>query len=377
VRSKKRAGRRATPNDGADHPHAGGSAPGAGPAHGFLVIPAFNEAAGLPDFLGRLAAVAGTIHLATSDTFTILVVDDASTDDETAVLARLAQAPLAAGVSLRSISLVRNFGHQAALVAGLLEAARAGADFAITLDADGEHPVELVPRLIEKWREGASLVHTVRRPHPQVDSLKRLASDGYYWVLRRLSGLRISAGMADFKLWDGGLLRQVADFLPRCGSTRAFAVWLSPDGPALPYAQNVVAGRTSRLTWGRMWQLALGGLTRYSDLPLRLAMLTGLVALLFALAVAAQTVWAFLTGRTVPGYPSLLIAVAVFGALNAFAIGILSEYLLRNLFRQALPSFVLSRSAGPGTRPAAARRREASPSRRAAPRPGARRGGSR
>jgi hypothetical protein len=173
--------------------------------------------------------------------------------------------------------------------------------------------------------------------------LKRVTSDGYYWALRRLSGLRISAGMADFKLWDGDLLRQVVDFLPRCGSTRAFAAWLCPEGPAIPFEQNVVAGRISRLTWRKMWRLALGGITRYSDLPLHLSTLTGVVALLFALAVAAQTVWAFLAGRTVPGYPSILIAVAVFGALNAFAIGILSEYLLRHLFREALPTFVLAR----------------------------------
>jgi polyisoprenyl-phosphate glycosyltransferase len=310
---------------------------------GYVVVPAFNEEAGLPAFGRELARVLGGVATAEKLEFTILVVDDGSLDRTAETVERLAAEPQPAGVRFRVLSLARNFGHQGAVVAGLVEAAGDGAAFVITIDADGEQPVELVPSLVERWLEGADLVHTARRPHASLPGWKRSASNAYYRLLRRVGGVRIAPGMADFKLWDGGLLRELREFLPTCGSTRVFAAWLAPDAPVVGYDQRFVERRTSRFTARKMWSLALGGLVRYSDLPLRLATLVGVGAFVFAAGLSLFVLWAAATGRTVPGWSSLMIALSIFAGLQSLSLGILGEYLLRNTFRNALPAFVVKR----------------------------------
>ncbi len=309
---------------------------------GVVVIPAYNEEEALPAFIARLAAFLGAEAGAADADLSILVVDDRSTDRTAAVLERLVAEHAGGPARFGFISFTRNFGHQAAVVAGMLHASEA-ADFVITMDADGEHPFTLIPELVAHWKEGAPIVHTARRPSKQIAWTKRVASAGYYWLLGRISGLAVGPGMADFKLWDGDLLRQVATALPNCGSTRAFASWLAPRAPVVPYDQNVVEGRRSRFTPRKMWSLALGAIVRYSDVPLRFSILVGVVALLFAATLTAYVLWATFTGRTVVGWASLILTSTIFGALQSFAIGILGEYLLRNWFRQSLPRFVVRR----------------------------------
>ncbi|ABS28626.1 glycosyl transferase family 2 [Anaeromyxobacter sp. Fw109-5] len=308
---------------------------------GYVVVPAFNEEAGITAFVRELASAMSRLAAEHGGAFTILIVDDGSLDATGETVERLAREPQPPGVDLRLLSLARNFGHQAALVAGLVEASRDG-DFAITMDADGEHPIEIVPRLVDCWLAGDSIVHTARRPNAALTAWKRATSAGYYRTMRTLSGLQIAPGMADFKLWDGDLLRQVRDFLPGCGSTRVFAAWLAPGGTVVPYDQRF-ARRESRFTSRKMWSLALGGLVRYSDVPLRLSMAVGLVSILFAAGLSAFVLWGSATGRTVPGWSSMMIALSIFSGLQSFSLGILGEYLLRNTFRAALPKFVLKR----------------------------------
>lgn len=307
---------------------------------GVVVVPAYNEEQGLPAFVERLVALLAAPGDATETELSILIVDDGSTDGTVAVVEALAARHAAGPGRIALLSLTRNFGHQAAVAAGMLHAS-ATADFVITMDADGEHPIALIPELVARWREGASIVHTARRPNGKLPWTKRVASAGYYWLFARLSGLAVTPGMADFKLWDGELLRQVAPALPGCGSTRAFASWLAPRAPVVAYDQHVVEGRRSRFTGRKMWSLALGAIVRYSDVPLRLSILVGLVALLFAATLTAFVLWAAFTGRTVPGWASIILTITIFGALQSFAIGILGEYLLRNWFRQSLPKFVV------------------------------------
>jgi dolichol-phosphate mannosyltransferase len=315
---------------------------------GVVVIPAYNEEQALPAFIPRLCEFLAAQREATGAEVSVLVVDDGSTDGTVAALEKLAQGAGPGVVGF--ISLTRNFGHQAAVVAGMLHAS-ATADFVITMDADGEHPFTLIPELVARWREGAAIVHTARRPNSKLPFTKRVASAGYYWLFARLSGLAVRPGMADFKLWDGELLREVAPALPNCGSTRAFASWLAPRGPVVGFDQHVVEGRRSRFTSRKMWSLAIGAIVRYSDLPLRFSILVGVVALLFAATLTAFVLWAVLTGRTVPGWASMILTITVFGALQSFAIGILGEYLLRNWFRQSLPKFVVRRRPSPKPSP--------------------------
>lgn len=308
---------------------------------GVVVVPAYNEEQALPAFIPRLVEFLSAQGEATATAFSVLIVDDGSADKTVTVIEQLAAEHEGGPVRVGFISLTRNFGHQAAVIAGMQHAS-ATADFVITMDADGEHPFTLIPELVARWKDGAAIVHTARRPNNRLAWTKRLASAGYYWLLASLSGLEVSAGMADFKLWDGELLRQVAPALPNCGSTRAFASWLAPRAPVVAYDQHIVEGRRSRFTSRKMWSMAIGAIVRYSDVPVRLSILVGFVALLVAATLTAFVLWAVFTGRTVPGWASTILTITIFGALQSMAIGILGEYILRN-FRQSLPKFVVRR----------------------------------
>lgn len=308
---------------------------------GYLVAPAYNESAGISAFASRVAAAIDSL-LAEGASITLVIVDDGSQDGTVDAVRTLMGNQWPARFSVELVKLARNFGHQGALLAGMERAMR-DADFVVTLDADGEHPPELVPTLVEKWRDGALMVHTVREQVRELPLFKRATSAAYYRILARVSGLNIDPGMADFKLWDGQVLRDVASLLDRCGSSRAFAAWLFPDAPRVHFRPAVIGGRRSRFRMSQMMSLALDGLIRFSDAPLRLSTWVGVLALAFGICLSGFVLWASATDRVVPGWSSTMIAIAILGGLQALAIGVLSEYLLRNWFRSALPRYLVDR----------------------------------
>jgi len=309
-------------------------------------MPAYKEADGIVPFLREVSAYLQGLpsHVGHDIDWTILVVNDGSPDQTESMLAEAKSEIRFAHVSMDYISLLRNFGHQSALLAGLRTATSRGADFAITLDADGEHPIELIPDLVRHWRDGASIVHTSRMPDPRLSKFKGLSSRVYYGLLKKLGNLEISSGMADYKLWDGTLLRNIRPHLNTCGSTRAFASWLSPEAPIVPYKQNVVEGRVSRFTLAKMVSLALSGLVRYSEFPIRLAFYVGVCALVIATLMFIQAIAAFLMGTAMPGWTSIVATIIFFGGVQCFLLGVYGEYFLRNLFRSNLPTFVIKSS---------------------------------
>jgi len=311
----------------------------------FIVMPAFNEGEGIHGFLSCLKRHVLSLS---SDHFsnfqwTLLVVNDGSKDNTEESLKQSSRELSETGVTVSYVSLLRNFGHQPALLAGLRTAAIRGADFVITLDADGEHPIGLIREIVEHWQAGAQIVHTSRLPDERLSTFKRRTSSLYYSLLRKFGHLEIGNGMADYKLWDGALLRQVKSYLNTCGSTRAFASWLAPQAPVVFYRQEVVEGRISRFTLTKMLSLAVNGLVRYSDFPIRLAFYVGLAALGIGSGLFIFAVVAHFLGLTKEGWTSIMAMVVFFGGVQCFLLGIYGEYFLRNLFRSTLPTFVVKR----------------------------------
>ena len=317
--------------------------------NGCIVMPAFNEATGIRSFLEKL-----TQYL-TKQSFTynvqiswnLIVVNDGSKDDTANHLSMAARDLSIENITITPISLVRNFGHQAALLAGLRAAASKQADFVVTMDADGEHPKELINQLVNHWLKGALLVHTSRNPDPRISKFKGASSNLYYSMLRFFGQLDIKAGMADYKLWDGKLLQSVRPFLNTCGSTRAFASWLIPDAPVVTYNQDVIDGRQSRFTLRKMISLALNSLVRFSEFPIRLAFYIGLSALILGTLLLVFAVGAYFMGKVIPGWTSIVALIVFFGGVQSMLLGIYGEYFLRNLFRANLPIFVINPSSRP------------------------------
>lgn len=315
-----------------------------------IVTPAFNEQELIVGFLSDLEAFLRSSGLLSRYRFTVIVVDDGSRDG-TSERVREFAAKAGADLRVQLISFTRNFGHQGALIAGMTQAARERQNFVITMDSDGEHPCSVIPKLIEQWEKGAMIVHTLRGSHAALSWSKRFMSAQYYRILKWISGVQILPGMADFKLWDGYLLEQVEKHLPSCGSTRVFASWLCPDGPLVEYDQEVRKGRISRFSLRKMSSLAVGGMVRFSVLPLRISFLFGLISVAFSLFFSIFVVTSYFQGRTLGGWASLTLVVTITAGLQALMTGFLGEYLLRNTFNSSLPRFVAVRpsksTAGP------------------------------
>lgn len=284
-----------------------------------VVVPVFNEADNLEPLLARLVPVLRSL----GGRFEILFVDDGSTDDSSVRLARLA----ADQPNLRVLRLSRNFGHQAALVAGL-EHARG--DAVITIDGDLQHPPELIAELVQRWRAGFQVVQAVRREPADTSALKRAGSRGFYRLLSWVSRLHVTPGAADYRL----MTREAAEaFLAcpeRCRFNRGLVQWIGFDCAEVPYqAEPRHAGR-SKYSYRAMLHLAGDAIFSFSSWPLRLAGLAGMCVSLAAAGYLLFVLWAALfTERTVPGWSSILATLLILGGAQLIVLWILGEYVGR------------------------------------------------
>ncbi len=301
-----------------------------------IVTPAFNEAAVLPDFLE--AALALRRELGATVDVRLMVVDDGSTDGTAEVLRHAADAhPDAIGY----LSLTANAGHQAALTAGLCSAG-AWPHAIVTMDADLEHPMPVVAMLVESWQEtGAIVVHAIRRSTRELPLLKRLPSALFYRITAALTGLSLSTGQADFRLWDAAVLRSVAGYLPHLGSLRVFAAWLPGSKASVFYQQHVRSGRTSRFTFRKNYELFAISIVRFSNVPLQIISGLGLIGLIFSFSYGVYIAVETAKGNTLPGWSSTVLTVMTMGCLQLLAFGVLANYLRRLVFARDLPPWVV------------------------------------
>lgn len=318
-----------------------------------VVSPAFNEEAGLPHFHAALTSVLN--QLAGDYRAEIVYVDDGSGDDTLAVLRRLASEDS----RVRFLSLSRNFGNQAALTAGL---ERATGDAVVTMDSDLQHPPDVIPTLLAKWREGFDVVLTVRADGSDRTQnwFKRNASMLFHDILRRWSNLDVRPGASDYRL----LSRRAVDSLLQLGEShryvRGLVQWLGFPEAAVPFETAPRFAGRSRYTLGRLMRLAFDGLFSFSRVPLRLTIGAGLVAIASSLAVSAALVAAY--GGS-PVMVALVLAVHVVGASGLAAVGVLGAYVVR-IFEESKrrPLYIL-KEASPAALAMSARSPVSKPSR--------------
>ncbi len=287
-----------------------------------IVCPAYEEEEVLPKFHAALAAALAP--LAADYDIEILYVDDGSRDGTLAVIRSLA----AADPRVRYLSLSRNFGHQAALTAGL-EHARGGA--VVSLDSDLQHPPALIPELVARWRSGADVVLTIRGDDPRLGLFKRLTSRLFYRLLARCSDLDVRAAASDFRL----LSRPALDALLRLREShrylRGMVQWLGFRVAEVPFRPEARGAGVSKYTLRRMVRFALDGLLSFSPLPVRLVVGGGLAVtgLSWVLSTAAAVL---LVPLAEPACRLALVGLAAGHALAACvlaAAGVLGEYAVR------------------------------------------------
>lgn len=280
-----------------------------------MVVPCYNEAGNIQALYNQLAPV-----LAPYPSATIIFVDDGSTDETVSLIKELSRKDS----NVHLIELSRNFGHQAALKAGLDDAE---GECVISLDADLQHPPELIPELIKKWEEGYDVVFTQREEDPDLSWAKRTTSKLFYRLAQKLSSVQIHPGTADFRLLD----REVVDVLKQLDESylfiRGLVSWVGFNQTAIAYKPQGRFAGESTYTYRKMFSLALSGITSFSVRPLQLSMLLGLIiaSLAGVYGIYVLYIVAF-TNAAMPGWASTTASVLFIGGVQLIMLGVLGEY---------------------------------------------------
>jgi len=302
----------------------------------FVVCPCFNEEEGLVAFSARLAGALAGITAAEPDGLAahVLLVDDGSRDRTWEVIRSLRSAP--GGPRLSALRLSRNFGHQAAICAGLdhlIGPLGCGdEDTVIIMDSDGQHPPERLREMTRARGEGFHHVQMVREDAEESGGLlKRATSPIFYRLFSWLSGLDLRAGASDFRAFSGVFLKQYLRFAETNRFNRGLFVWMGFKTHLIRYRPEArMAGRSS-YTFLRMMKLAGVGITYFSSRPLMLTtgIITGGGFLVCGTFVLSEALKMARGGKFVPGWPTVLFAVILWGSLVSLNQWIQSVYVAR------------------------------------------------
>jgi glycosyltransferase involved in cell wall biosynthesis len=284
-----------------------------------VIVPMYNESQGLDRLFDALVPILDGLD----ERYEIVCVDDGSGDDTLARL--LAKRETVPNLVIGEFS--RNFGKEAAMSAGL-DLARGQA--VVPIDADLQDPPDLIPRMLESWREGHDVVLARRADREADGPLKRFTAWAFYKTHNVLAEHPIPENVGDFRLMD----RKVVDVVTRLPERRRFMkglfAWAGFKTAVIDFDRPERAAGRSNWNYWRLWNFALEGITSFSSVPLRLwsyvGALVAVLSFLYATAIIARTL---IFGADVPGYASLLTVMLFLGGLQLLSLGLLGEYIGR------------------------------------------------
>ncbi len=283
-----------------------------------VVLPVYNEAGVLSELL---AAV--TDALATSGAaYEVIFVDDGSTDESPAILDRLA----GENPRVRVIHFSRNFGHQAAVQAGL---AHAGGDAVILMDSDLQDSPEAIGRFLAEWQAGYDVVYAIRTDRKEI-APKRFLFAAFHRFLAWIASTPIPVDAGNFGLIDGRVVREIVALGERDRYLPGLRAWVGFRQKGIEVPRGARYDQRPRVSLGGLWRLAKTAIYSFSSFPLRVFHLIGCTAAgVFVLLGAYALFCKLFTNLAIPGWTSYILTGSFFGALNALGISILGEYVIR------------------------------------------------
>jgi glycosyltransferase involved in cell wall biosynthesis len=327
---------------GADVSELSTDAAGAAARQGLsIVVPMLNEAAGLPGLHERLDGLAQRLRNSFGLRTEVVYVDDGSTDDTLAVATRLPNLSL----DVQVVSLSRNFGKEAALMAGLDHARRGAVLF---MDGDGQHPPDLAETLVGYWiRDGYDVVYTAKAHRKHEPALRRFSALGFYMLMNWGARAKIPADAGDFRLLSPRAAAALRQLPERNRFFKGLASWIGFRQKRVDYEPDPRIHGSTSFSAARLIGLSIEGLTSFSVAPLRFASLLGallaVASFLFGLSILWETL---VDGKTTPGYASLVVGMMTIGGVQLLMIGIVGEYIGKILseLKQRPIYFVAERS---------------------------------
>ncbi len=303
-----------------------------------VVIPLFNEEQNVFPITAAISSVFNSID---NCTFTIMFVDDGSNDNTLKKIRDIS----AENEHISFISFSKNFGKEAAMLAGFNNTS-AGADAVITIDADLQHPPDLIPELIRKWQEGYDVVYTYReKSNEHVSLFSKINSKLFYWVMSSLADVKLENGISDFKLIDKKVLATIKDMKEDAPFFRGLLKWVGYRQIGIPYKVNERLHGETKYATKALMKLALHNITSFSTKPLTMAIYVGFFTSFIAVLYIPYVCYSLLKGVSISGWASTIATVAFFGGVQLIVLGIIGLY-LGKIFIQTKqrPQYIINES---------------------------------
>jgi glycosyltransferase involved in cell wall biosynthesis len=285
-----------------------------------VVAPVYNEA----DVIGRFHARLGEVLASLRDVESkILYVVDPGTDNTVDILRDV----VACDSRTKVILLSARFGHQMSLIAGIDKALES--DAIVMMDSDLQHPPELIPALLEKYRHGFEIVHTFRTDTEEIGFLRKIAGNFFYYLLGKLSDLPMGSNVADFRLISGRVARIISsDFRERNMFLRGLLSWVGFKQSGIEYVAQKRGGGRSKYSLSRMFQFASAGILSFSARPLQIGVFLGISFSFLSVLFIAWVIVQFLISRALPsGWTTLVILLLLFSGIQLTVLGIIGAYI--------------------------------------------------
>ena len=280
------------------------------------MAPVYNEEELVERFVRRACAAVADY------TFELVLVNDGSSDATPELLDRMA----AEDPRVRVIHLSRNFGHQAALTAGLEHAV---GDVVAMIDADLQDPPELIPTMVARWEAGADVVYAVRKQREGETAFKLASASWFYKLFDKLAQVDLEPNSGDFRLLDRRALDALLTMTERSRFLRGMTVWVGFTQTAVPYERDARHAGETKYTLRKMLRFSLDAIASFSHVPLQLATYVGLLSAGLAFFAIPVVIGLRFSGSYLPGFGSLTIAILLLGGIQLIALGVIGEYVGR------------------------------------------------
>jgi polyisoprenyl-phosphate glycosyltransferase len=288
-----------------------------------IVVPCFNEELVLRETASRLVRVLRDLKekgRIASGSF-LYFVDDGSTDGTWNLLCEFNRADR----QIKALKLARNFGHQNAVLAGLLNV-RNRADCVISMDADLQHDEGAISAFLDKYRDGADIVNGIRRNSGSDSHAKNLGTFTFYWLMKAMR-TGVLKDQPDYRLVSSRVLNALAEYKEVNLFLRGIFANMGFQSEVVDFDVHERVAGTTHYSWAKMIGLALDGITSFSVMPLRMIAMGGVLITLAALAMSMYVVVMAARGRVVPGWASTVLPIYVLGGIQIMIVGLVAEYI--------------------------------------------------
>ena len=286
----------------------------------WVVAACFNEETVITRFIEQVMALPEVDRL--------LLIDDGSADATVSVIRRWQQANPSEAVTL--LELTRNFGKEAAMLAGL-DHANGHCSAAVLIDSDLQHPPERIPAMVQAWRDGAEVVTAVRDDRDEESRMKVATASWFYRVFNRLvDSIQLQEGAGDFRLLSAPVVEAVTQMREATRFSKGLMPWTGYRSVEIPYSRVARSGGQTSWSSFKLWRYALDGIFSFTVKPLKvwgvIGVLISLLSFLYAALIVLRTV---ISGVDLPGYASLIVAILFLGGIQLIGLGVLGEYIGR------------------------------------------------